>query len=546
MTMGRGIKSKIRTVFNKMSLARKFSSAVILLIFAIMIIVNALIITYQRSSLRAEMENNHRVLAQKLAKDVVEPLIFMDPLRLDELVRTTAQTPSCSYAGIADKDKRIVAHTNRKLLGSTLPEEGPRQTVSIAAAGEEYSPGVSGNSMREIKVPVKAGYEVVGTVFVGFSRDAVDSAIENNLQGLKKYILLISFLVMLAGIWGSIVLARLLTTPMKKLKDKMELLQAGNLDVEVTNESLVDCWEVLGCDAEGCPAYGKKRCWTFSGTRCFGKVQGNEYDKIVECRNCVVYRESCGDEIGELIEVFNHMTKKLRDNINDLEEINKEKTRLEKFSALGEMSMTLAHEIKNPLNAIRGAVSYLTDNFEGEVLREFLSVIEEETVRLNEIVTSFLRFSRPAPLKLAVSDMNSAVRKTVELVRQEATENNVEVVMELDERITPFKFDEQQLRQALLNILVNAIDATKEGDTIKIATKAFDSRVCIMIEDTGAGMSKDMVAEIFKPFFTTKTRGSGLGLACVERIVKDHRGDISVRSEIGGGTEFVITLQSTG
>jgi nitrogen-specific signal transduction histidine kinase len=443
---------------------------------------------------------------------------------------------------IVDRNERIVAHTNSKLLGQTLPADIRKYTDLVINRGKEYILDISEDDIKEILIPVKAGYEVVGMVFVGFSKKSAEGVIEHNLKGLKKHILLISGVVMVIGIWGSFGLARLLTTPMKKLKEKMELVQAGNLDAEVPNDYLLNCWEVLDCEAKECPAYGQKRCWTVPGTMCYGGLQGDVFEKICDCKNCIVYKESCGDEIGELIEVFNQMIKKLKDSIKELEETGKEKTRLEKLSALGEMSMTVAHEIKNPLNAIRGAVSYLQNNFKGEVLKEFLSIIEEETKRLNEIVTSFLRFSKPSPLNLEVSDMNKLIRETVELVRQEATENNVEVIMSLDEKIPPFKFDTQQLKQALLNIIVNSLDATKAGDTIKINTEIFDSKVHVVIKDTGTGISEEIISEMFKPFFSTKTRGSGLGLACVERIVKDHKGDISVKSEVGKGTEFIITL----
>lgn len=532
----------LKDIFRRMNLVQKFSVTVISLIFIIMIVVNTLIITYQRAALKAEMYSNHLLVVRNLAKDAVEPLIFKDPLRLDEIVTTAAHAPACTYAGIVDYNGRIVAHTNRKLLGESLPADIQRYTGFVINRGKEYVRDLSDEDTKEIMIPVKAGYEVLGMVIAGFSKSDIEGIIEKNLKGLKNHVLLISGIVMLVGVWGAFGLARLLTTPMKKLKDKMELVQTGNLDAEITNDYLKNCWDMLGCNTKECPAYGKKRCWTISGTMCFGKVQGDVFEKVCYCKNCIVYKESCGDEIGELIEVFNQMVKRLKDSIRELEETNKEKTHLEKLSALGEMSMTVAHEIKNPLNAIRGAVSYLKDNFKGEVLKEFLSIIEEETRRLNEIVTSFLRFSKPSPLHLQLSDMNGIVREAVELIRQEATENNVEVVMSLDERIPPFKFDGQQFKQALLNIIVNSLDATKAGDTIKISTEIFDSKVAIMVKDTGIGISEEIMPDIFKPFFSTKTRGSGLGLACVERIVKDHKGEISVKSEVGRGTEFRITL----
>jgi signal transduction histidine kinase len=350
-----------------------------------------------------------------------------------------------------------------------------------------------GAVIREIQVPVKIGYEQIGTVVAGFSKERIDGLIGESLRGLEQYIFIVSGIILMIGIGGAVLLARVLTTPMRNLKEKMVQIRSGNLDV-------------------------------------------------VSVRHTSGQPNSSGDELGELIRTFDEMVMRLRESLDELEKSNREKARLEKLSALGEMSMTVAHEVKNPLNAIRGAVSYLKDNFEGEVLREFLSIIEQETARLNEIVTQYLVFSKPAPLKLRTADFNHAVSDVVNLVRQEATEHNVELLMDLDEKIAPFSFDLQQIKQALLNILVNALDATRAGDTIRVATAARDKHVDVIIHDTGPGISDEVIPDIFKPFYTTKTRGSGLGLACVERIIRDHYGEIAVRTDQGKGTEFIISL----
>ncbi len=532
----------IKAIFRKLTLVQKFSVAVIFMILVIMLLVNTLIISYQRSVLKKEIENTHFVLARNLVREAVEPLLYIDPLRLDELVRSIANTPGCMYAGIIDGKGRIVAHTDRTLLGQLLSDVNRHLPADFLQKREMSIIDAAGDDIREITVPVTVGYEVIGMADVGFSKSNVNMLIEDNLKKLKNYILIISAGIILIGIWGAFILARLLATPMKNLKDRMELVQAGNLDVEIRNDNLVNCWELLACEMDECPAYGRTRCWTIPNTLCFSCEQKAVPEKICDCKKCFVYKMSCGDEVGELIEVFNHMLKNLRDSLKLLEETNKERSRLEKVSAIGEMSMTVAHEVKNPLNAILGAVSYLQENFKGEVLKEFLAIIEEETNRLNELVTSFLRFSRPAPLNLQDSDINKIIRDTAELVRQEATGSNVEVLTRLDEKAPTFRFDIQQIKQALLNILVNALEVTKEGDVISIESGVFDSGVRIVIKDTGVGMSEETISEIFKPFFTTKTRGSGLGLACVERIIRDHKGDISVKSETGKGTEFTIIL----
>ncbi len=536
--MFRGIKSILR----KLSLAQKFSAAVILLIFLIMLIVNIFIVTSQKNLLSKELSKTHLVLTSSLAKDAVEPLIIKDPLRLDEIVRLTVQSPGCIYAAILDSKGIVVAHTDRRLLGMMLYDNKKDHFQLIANAGETKLVDTSNPDIKEAIIAINVGYEVLGFAIAGFSKVNIDMVIKDNLKGLKNQLLLISSFVILIGVWGSFGLARLLTTPMKKLKDKMELVQTGNLDVEVPNDYIVNCWDMLGCDEKTCPAYGKKKCWNISATKCKGEIQNDVYIKIHDCKKCVVYKESCGDEIGELIEVFNQMIKRLNESIKKIEETNIEKAQLEKLSALGEMSMTVAHEIKNPLNAILGAVSYLQNNFKGAVLKEFLYIIEIESQRLNNIVTSFLKFSKPPPIEFEINDLNKIVRDTVELVRQDATENNIEVTVSLSNELPKFSFDGMQLKQVILNLIVNSLDATKQGDTIKISTKVKNSDAIIEVKDTGIGMSEEIISDIFKPFFTTKTRGSGLGLACVERIIRAHNGNITVHSNPGKGTEFKIIL----
>lgn len=532
----------IRAVFRRLSIVQKFSVSVILLIFLIMIILSTLIIEHQRKTLKAEMDSSQKLIINNFAKDIVEPLMFLDPLRLDEHTNIISQTTECIYVMVINNEGLVVSNTNRRLLGQTMPILEGNKTYLSFIQQQGFFQNISELSVEEIAVPVKIGHEIIGMAVIGFSKERMETFISKNLKGLKNHIIVISALIMLLGILGSFGLARALTTPMKKLKDKMQCVQTGDLSVDDTGGNLPNCWEIMQCNEKECPAYGKKRCWSVTGTRCYGKIQQDVVEKISDCRKCIVYRESCGDEIGELVEAFNDMVIKLRNSIRELEEINIEKAHLEKLSAIGEMSMTVAHEIKNPLNAIKGAASYLKDNFKGEVLREFLSIIEEETNRLNDIVSSYLMFAKPAPLKLDISDLNKIIMETVNLIRQEATDSNKEVIARLDDNIPPFMMDAQQIKQALLNILVNSLDATEEGDTIEILSYILDGKINIVIRDTGSGISETIISDIFKPFYTTKTRGSGLGLACVDRIIKDHKGTISIKSEVGKETEFTIAF----
>ncbi len=528
---------------NRLNLGMKFSIAVTLIIGVTMFAVATLIINYQRESLRQNTAANNLAMTRNLAHDAEEGLLMFDPLRLDELVNTVHGIAPVVYAIIADSNGVIVAASKRSLIGSSLEQKFASLVAALSSGTDnvrEYR--YEKEAVKEFSVPITIGGKVIGLATIGYPMSRIDAVIEERLKSLKRYIYMITAIMLSGGIAGAFMVSSFLTKPVRRLKDRMIDVQAGNLDVEVENRLLVKCWERLGCDRKDCPSYGKQRCWSIAGTFCHGRVQGAFAQKIGDCRKCVVYRESCGDEINELVEVFNQMVRDLKYNLNALEQVNAEKGRLERLSALGEMATTVAHETRNPLNSIRLAASYLKKNFQGELLIEFLSIIEEEVTRLNEMTSSLLGFSKPAPLKLKTCDINGIVRSTVELIRQEATDRNIEVIVLTDEHIPPVECDLPQMKQALLNLLINAIDASGEGASITITTNAVAASLKIAVQDTGKGIGREDIDKIFKPFYTTKTRGSGLGLAIVDRIVKEHRGRVEVASTPGKGTTFTVEL----
>jgi two-component system, NtrC family, sensor histidine kinase HydH len=528
----------------RLTLGLKFSIAVTTLIGLTMLGVASLIINFQKDSLRQNMAESNLAMTRNLAHDAAGSLLVFDPLRLDELVNTVPGVAATAYALIADDNGVIVAHTKRSSLGLSLDREHyPGLSDALAQDKELVRESHSRNlPVKEFSVPITIGSKVLGLATIGFSMSAIDATIESRLGNLRTYIYLITGIMLLVGIGGAFLVSDFLTKPLRRLKDRMIDVQTGNLNVEVDNPRIVKCWERLDCDKDDCPSYGKVRCWATAGTFCHGAVQGAFAQKIGDCRNCVVYQESCGDEIQELVEVFNQMLKDLKHNLKELEKVNTDKARMERLSALGEMATTVAHETKNPLNSIRLATSYLKKNFQGEILSEFLSIIEEEVMRLNEITSDFLGFSKPAPLKIRTTDMNALVKSTVELVRQEATDRNIEVIILTDEHVPPVPCDFSRMKQALLNLLLNAIDASAAGNTINITTEAAGARMTLSVQDTGRGIPPEEIENIFKPFYTTKTRGSGLGLAIVDRIVKEHKGEITVESTVGKGTKFTILL----
>ncbi len=523
----------------KLGLGLKFSLAVTALIVLTMTGVASLVISFQKNALRESSAQNALAMTRNLAHDAAGPLLVFDPLRLDEMVRTVQEATSSAYAMVTDRSGMIVAHTRRSMLGGKadrLPADPAPDSETVREIATEAG------TVREYTIPVHIGSEVLGSASVAYSVRTIDATIDRDVAKLRRSIVLITGIALTLGIAAAFIVSSLLTRPITRLKQKMQDVQAGNLNAEAENPRIVNCWERLDCDKRECPAYGRTRCWAVAGTFCRGAVQGQFAQKIGDCRQCVVYQESCGDEIGELVEVFNQMVKDLRHNLAELETANAEKARMERLSALGEMAATVAHETKNPLNAIRMSASYLRKNFQGDILNEFLSIIEQEALRLNELTTGFLGYSRPAPLAPGPCDLNAVIRSTADLVRQEATDRNIELVVLTDDGLPRIIGDQAQLKQALLNLLVNAMDASGEGDTITVTSGASGGGVAVSVQDTGAGIPEGELEKIFKPFYTTKTRGAGLGLAIVERIVKAHRGTIAVTRNKDRGATFTMTL----
>lgn len=218
----------------------------------------------------------------------------------------------------------------------------------------------------------------------------------------------------------------------------------------------------------------------------------------------------------------------------------------DRLAAIGEMAAGLAHEIRNPLGAIKGAAEYLEpENFEDRESADFLQVIIDESNRLNGVVTQFLDYARPFRANFELTDLNVVVQKTAKLLEAKEDTSEYAIELELDEDLIEVMVDAEQIKQVILNLVLNAIEASHEPDApISIKTRFVEERerVEIRIRDRGQGITDDALPHIFIPFFTTKSKGTGLGLAVCQRIVNQHGGDIRVQSKLGRGTEFVIRL----
>jgi len=218
----------------------------------------------------------------------------------------------------------------------------------------------------------------------------------------------------------------------------------------------------------------------------------------------------------------------------------------EKFKAVATLASGMAHEIKNPLTAIKTFTEYLPQKLDDkQFLEKFSKIASSEVNRINDLVNQLLDFAKPSPLKLEPTDIHPLIEDTINFLSNQCIQNNIKVSLSLNPYPLSLTADKNQLKQALLNIILNAIEVMKTGGILTIRTEINPSApqtLLITIKDTGPGIAKEDLKHIFEPFFTKKDGGTGLGLAITYGIIEQHQGKIKVKSTVGKGTEFFIEL----
>ncbi len=219
----------------------------------------------------------------------------------------------------------------------------------------------------------------------------------------------------------------------------------------------------------------------------------------------------------------------------------------ERLAALGEMVAGISHEVKNPLGIIRSTAELLGEMPDASDTQKRLSgVIKEESTRLNQIVTEFLDFARPQVPNLHECQLEEIIEKNLSFIRPELEKKGIQVQDNLNGRSFRLRADHDLLYRAFLNILINAIQSMQDGGTIDIKVEEARDTYQIEIEDTGCGISEENADKIFNPFFTTKEKGSGLGLSIVRKIIEGHRGTVDIQSREGEGTKVEVQLPRKG
>jgi signal transduction histidine kinase len=250
------------------------------------------------------------------------------------------------------------------------------------------------------------------------------------------------------------------------------------------------------------------------------------------------------DEIGDLGRNFNQMVSQLRESRVEIERLHRtQMSRAEHLATLGEMATGLAHEIRNPLAGIAGVIEIIGRDLPStSPARSVVKDVRQEIARINHIVTDLLQTARPHPPKVRKSDLNTTVEHAVMLGRQQALAKSVEIALHKDPTLPEVEHDSDQIHQVLLNLLLNSLQAIEQNGKITVNLESHGKTAVVQVIDNGRGIAPDHLPNIFRPFYTTKGDGTGLGLSLARRIVEDHQGRIDVSSTLGKGTTFSVVL----
>ena len=255
-----------------------------------------------------------------------------------------------------------------------------------------------------------------------------------------------------------------------------------------------------------------------------------------------------GGGLTSIALIFNReLTRQVELKTEELMESQERLLRSERFAAVGEAAAYVSHEIKNPLMVIGGLANQVGRRLpDDQAAKEKLRIIQSEVKRLEAFLGELRDFLRPVHPNKQTINLNQVIQDVKALMGDAIAEKGLALEDQLDPNLPEVSADPNQLKQVLLNLVKNAVEASEEQGKILVSSGARDGQVWFAVQDTGKGMSDEVLGKIFHPFYTTKDKGTGLGLAVIHKIITDHHGTVTVSSVAGGGSTFTVTLPKTG
>ncbi|MCB9867980.1 MAG: hypothetical protein H6816_15245 [Phycisphaerales bacterium] len=312
------------------------------------------------------------------------------------------------------------------------------------------------------------------------------------------------------------------------------------------NPHLVQCGAEALCRRTGCPlpVVDGQRCWQVMALRHPEAGGDAAHLTLAQCQACPVYRRSCPDELTELGEGINNLLYLLEEGAGEIGRMRDQMLEKQKMAAVGQVAAGVAHEICNPLASISSVVQVLRRQRDLTPHAGQLDVIDRHIQRISQIVRQLIEMTRPATEAWAPVDLRPVLDEVASMLELNPQASGVTFAVDAPAGLPLTYGCPEHLRQMVLNLALNALDAMPDGGTLKLSAEARDGDLIVEVGDTGGGIAAAVGRRVFEPFYTTKEpgRGTGLGLTVTYGIVQEHGGTIDYVSRPGAGTTFTVAI----
>jgi signal transduction histidine kinase len=472
----------------RLNIQIKFVLITGVLIILVMGVIGYLTIKRDKDILIKETVKQGKLLAETLAIPIINDMVYEklglieEGGLLDYYITEIYNKKEINlvYIMILDKDGKVISHSDVKEYGKFFNDPiSIRAIHSDNTRIQKFFDTKIRHHIIDVATPLIISGERWGTLRLGISLEKLEHKISSTMIN----IIILTVLLLTGGFITIFFITRHFIKPISILANTMEEVGKGNLDVKVNIQR--------------------------------------------------------SDEFGILCKQFNKMIenlKKAQDNI----------IYTEKMASIGKLASGIAHEINNPLGGMLNCIYMLNKEGSANKRDKYLNLLREGLEQIGETIRKLLTFAQSGNMdvKMEFKDINKIIEEVIPLIEYRLRKNRIKLNLNLSKEMVPILLDITGIKQVLVNIILNAIDAMPQGGNLTISTKKEEEYLIISISDTGYGIPEEDLKRIFEPFFTTKPlgKGTGLGLSVSYGIIKNHRGDIIVKSRIGVGSTFIIRI----
>ncbi len=455
---------------------------VVVLILVIFLTVSVMVMSTARRNLIEQLDQFHWSIARKLAMTASDALLSRDYGFLMEQIRQLKSSGEVRGVKIIDKRSVIVVSDAIAEIGAVDSD----LAGFMRHEGKKFCAPMEGGA--DILMPVEIDHDLLGALKVSFDWNAESARIDREFGRTIRQLLYLALFIFVLGTGGAFIVSRALTRPIIELSQEIE-----------------------------------------------------RFDKEIYPQNGSLNSMSCKDESLQLRDAFTRMIENLRKYLKEYKKMSEEREKLTCMATIGQMSAQIAHETRNSLYAIRGAISGLEKADSLTEVRDYVEVIKEETLEMTMMSDDFLRFAKTPEPVIVACHVDDVVQRVVELLDPDLEDSGIRVIKVGKDGIPQVMADPTLLKQAFMNLFLNAIQAIEQGGTITVEYKVAGDFVETSIQDDGPGIPEEINYKVFQPFFSTKLYGTGLGLPTVYKLLVSQHGEVDLEeSEVGA--RFLVKL----